>query len=97
MKKYSVWANKGDKIGHTLMAGLDPLTFNDGSIDPDAEIMLYSFDAETYEEAMSIYHIRQGWAPYKPGGDSEYCPKCSAIFYPNGSGECWQCHFQSNV
>jgi hypothetical protein len=95
VKKYSVWSTKDDPIGHTLMEGLEPLTFNDGSKDPDAELMLYSFEAETFEEAMSIYYIRQGWVPYKRDGEAEPCPKCGALYYPKGSGECWQCHYNS--
>ncbi len=93
MTKYSVWATKGDLIGHTLMEGVEPLRFNDGTKDPEAEVMLYSFEAETYEEAMSIYYLRQGWAPYKPEGEAEPCPKCGSNYYPKGSGYCWKCSY----
>ena len=79
------------------MTGIKPLAFKDGTVDPDSEIMLYSFDAATYEGAMAIYYIRQGWSPYEPDGESESCPKCNAIFYPSGSGECWQCHYSIYV
>src|SRR5437867_11496871 len=32
--------------------------------------LLLSVDADSYEEAMAIYHLRMGWAPYRPEGES---------------------------
>ena len=52
---------------------------------------LFEFEAHTGEEASSIYNLRMGWGPYKPMGTPEPCPKCSAWFYPEGSGDCWRC------
>jgi hypothetical protein len=52
---------------------------------------LFEVHASTWEEAMSIYHLRMGWEPYVPGGEPEPCPRCEAFFYPDGSGECWRC------
>ena len=52
---------------------------------------LYEFEAATQEEAHSIHNLRMGWGPYKPMGDPKPCPKCSAWFYPEGSGQCWRC------
>ncbi|MGI0118258.1 hypothetical protein [Zooshikella sp. RANM57] len=65
-KTYSVWALEGEDIGHTLMEGEDPLQFHNGEVDEECEVRLYSFEAASHEEAMSIYYLRQGWAPYKP-------------------------------
>jgi len=52
---------------------------------------LFEVDAHTFEEALAIYHLRMGWEPFQPEGDGEPCPKCAAMFYPKGSGECWRC------
>ena len=61
-----------------------------GLIAPDAEF-LWSIEADTPEEAMSVYHLRMGFEPFVPSGDPEPCPKCGAWFYPDGSGYCWHC------
>ncbi|MEM5733839.1 hypothetical protein AAEI00_19320 [Shewanella algae] len=89
---YSAWALKGEKIAHTIVAGEEPFKFADGSIDKDCEERLYIIEAETYEEAMAIYHLRQGWEPYLPIGKPEPCPSCGSTIYPGSSGECWKCH-----
>ena len=36
-----------------------------GLMEPE-HIALYSFKAESWTEAMTIYHEIQGWEPYKP-------------------------------
>jgi hypothetical protein len=92
-KKYSVWALEGENIGHCLVEGEGPLQFANGEIDDECEIRLYTFEAASLEEAMSIYHLRQGWVPYKPEGKAEPCPNCGAMYYPKGSGECWRCEY----
>ena len=51
----------------------------------------YAIEADTYEEACAIHNLRQGWGVYKPMGEPQNCPKCNSWFYPEGSGECWQC------
>jgi hypothetical protein len=61
-----------------------------GLIDPNG-IMLYQIQADTWEEASAIHALRMGWSPYRPEGEPMSCPKCSAIYYPMGSGECWRC------
>ena len=53
--------------------------------------LLWEIDAHTYEEMMSIHNLRCGFGPYIPMGEPENCPKCSAYFYPQGSGDCWRC------
>jgi len=52
---------------------------------------LWRIEAATWEEAMSIYNLRMGFGPYKPNGQPARCPRCSGWYYPEGSGECWQC------
>lgn len=56
----------------------------------DAEF-LYSFVASTGEEARAIHSLRMGWGAYHPIGDPSPCPTCDAMFYPQGSCECWRC------
>lgn len=52
---------------------------------------LYHIDAETWEEAMTLHHLRQGWEPYNPGKADE-CSVCGALYYPEGSGVCYRGH-----
>ena len=53
--------------------------------------LLFSVDADTFEEAMAIFHLRMGYEPFSPIGESSPCPKCGAQLYASGSGECWRC------
>ncbi len=53
--------------------------------------LLWEFDAATDEEAMCIHFLRLGWHPYRPNGDVSQCPTCGAMYYPEGSGQCWKC------
>ena len=94
-KVYTAWAIEGEKHPHCLVEGEEPLRFNDGSTDPDCQIALWRIEACTWEEASAIYHIRQGWEPYKPEGQGSECPECGRIYYPDGSGECWNCGHRS--
>jgi hypothetical protein len=52
---------------------------------------VFQIEANTYEEAMAVRNIRLGYDPYRPVGDSAPCPSCAAEYWPEGSGECWQC------
>ena len=52
--------------------------------------LLFEVSAETFEEAMSIYHLRMGFEPYIPAGEPAQCPVCGAWYYPKGSGQCWR-------
>jgi len=56
-------------------------------------LLLYEFEAATWEEAMAVHHIRMGWRPYVPEGEAEVCPVHGGyvVFYPDGSGTCWKC------
>ena len=57
-------------------------------------VLLYSVDACSWEEAMAIHHLRQGFEPYQAEGDPEPCPQgCSTHYYPGGSGICPLCGF----
>jgi hypothetical protein len=58
---FTAWGLENEKLPHALVGGEDPITFNDGSVDPDCQKRFYTIEACTWEEAMAIYHLRQGW------------------------------------
>ncbi|WP_148314563.1 hypothetical protein [Sorangium cellulosum] len=87
MSTWTVWSNP-ERSEVALVRGEDPPRFADGTPMPDVEILLWKIEAATYEEAAAVHHLRMGWEPYRPVGDPEPCPRCSAMFYPDGSGEC---------
>jgi hypothetical protein len=53
--------------------------------------LLWEIHVATLEEALAVYHLRMGFEPYVPEGNPQPCPKCGAVFYPEGSGQCWRC------
>jgi hypothetical protein len=62
-----------------------------GSISDGAKL-LYRVEADTFEEALAVHHIKMGWRPFVPMGEATECPRgCGAMFYPEGSGECPKC------
>jgi hypothetical protein len=90
MKTYSAWTNTdGDQV--TFVEGHDRPRGLNGKFMPGADIHLWSLEAQTWEEAQAIKHLRLGFEPYKPSGEAQPCPKCEAFYYPKGSGECWRC------
>jgi hypothetical protein len=90
MGTYSAWKGSNGK-GGTLIAGDGPPRFVDGTLMPDCELLLWKFDAATFEEASAIHHLRMGDGGYMAHGNPAPCPKCGAMYYPEGSGECWRC------
>ena len=91
---YTAWGLEDEEYPCMLVAGDQPLTFNDGTIDPDCQKRFYTITACNHEEAMSVYYLRQGWAPYRPEGPPSPCPECGALYYPKGGGECWSCSYE---
>jgi hypothetical protein len=90
MKSYSSWTGSDGK-GRTLVEGVErPRTLN-GKHMIDTEVLLWTIQAETWEEASAIHFLRIGHGGYQPHGDVKPCPKCSAMYYPEGSGDCWRC------
>jgi hypothetical protein len=57
----------------------------------DSAVLLYVVEADTWEEAMAVHHLRMGYQPYRPLGSATPCPRCRALIYSEGSGECWRC------
>jgi hypothetical protein len=53
--------------------------------------LAWRFEAATWEEANAIHSLRMGWEPYRPAGRPAPCPACGAMYYPEGSAQCWQC------
>lgn len=89
MTIYEAWSASENQMTISTATGIAKQQAS-GILKADAEL-LYRFEAATWEEAMAIHHLRQGWEPYIPSGESKSCPKCGSIFYPEGSGQCWRC------
>jgi hypothetical protein len=95
MKKiYTTWGFEKDNQPHTLVEGEGPLRFANGEVDCECEKLFWTIEACSYEKAMSIYYLRQGWYPYKHEGEAEPCPKCGGLLYPKSSGQCWRCDYR---
>jgi hypothetical protein len=95
MKTYSVWTSpKQERVQTiTFVEGKERPRSLNGAFMPDTEVLLFTIDAATWEEAQAIKHLRMGWEPYKPQGGPKPCPRCEAVYYPEGKGECWQCGY----
>ena len=89
LKIFTAWGTKGTP--NTLVDGEGRPKFANGTLMPNCDELIFTIQAATWEEAMAIYNIRLGHDPYRPIGKPEKCPKCGAVFYPKGSGECWRC------
>ena len=87
LTKYEAWETE-DGTAFFSSAQFEELRANPAML---LKKKLYEFEAATGEEASSIHNLRMGFGPYKPMGEPQPCPKCSAWFYPEGSGQCWRC------
>ena len=87
---YTAWGRKSDTRPHTLVGGEGPPRFANGQPQPDCERCFWTIHANTWEEAMAVHNLRQGFMPYHPGPAAD-CPTCGATIYPEGSGRCWSC------
>lgn len=87
MTQYEAWECE-DGVALFDSAQLDQMRAN-----PNMKLTrkLYEFEAATGEEASAIHNLRMGFGPYTPIGEPAPCPRCSAWFYPAGSGQCWRC------
>ena len=91
--KYEAWDSEEDGVIAFAPADAMAREKDRGQLGKNAKL-LYTFEAATFEEALAVHHIRMGWEPFKPMGDSEKCPnKCGALYYPRGSSQCWNCGF----
>ena len=65
MKTYTAWGNnKGDV--ETFVEGTSRSCFADGTPQPDCEELMWCIEAETWEDEMAAYHVRQGWEAMQP-------------------------------
>jgi hypothetical protein len=87
---YQVWSDPEDN-SLSLLRFQDVKQSRDQGQLSNRAVLRYNFIANTGEEAASIRNLREGWAPYLPMGDAAPCPKCGAMFYPEGYGDCWRC------
>ena len=94
LKKYSVWSNDEGDV-YSVTTGEERPKYANGEYEKDAKELLFIIEACNWEEAMAIYNLRLGYNPYKPQGESAPCPRCGANYYPEGSGQCWKCDFQT--
>ena len=94
-KTYSAWGEKESEDANCLVEGEGPPCFANGEVDETSSEFFFKIYAASWEEAMAIYHLRQGWEPYNPNGEPKQCPSCNAIYYPEGSGQCWKCSYEN--
>lgn len=59
MNKYSVWHDELDD-SFTVVEGIEQPTHEPNSI------LVKTFEAESWNDAMTQYHVWQDWEPYKP-------------------------------
>lgn len=89
---FSAWRSP-DGTEVSFAEGVNPPLLGDGSPVSDGAVLLWRIEAGSYEEAMAIRIIRLGYGAYVPHGPAAACPKCTSIYYPEGSGQCWNCDF----
>jgi hypothetical protein len=77
-----------------MTIGSDIPRFANGTPQSEKNVLVFTIEARTWEEAMAIRNLRLGWEPYQPG-DPQDCPSCSSKYYPGGYGECWNCGYQA--
>jgi hypothetical protein len=61
---YTAWGKDGE--ANTLIAGEGPPRFVDGTPFDDAQQLIWTIEAESWEEAMQKYDTLQGWGTYRP-------------------------------
>jgi hypothetical protein len=86
-RRYEAWETED---GHSFFVS-DQLSAHERNPAEKLVKKLFEVEADTFEEALSIYYLRMGRGPFTPVGDPEQCPTCGGWFYPQGSGECWRC------
>jgi hypothetical protein len=87
-RRYEVWVSGEESTLATPESIVERKS--QGLLNPEATLR-YVIEANTWEEASAIYHLRSGFGPYQPLGLAAPCPQCAALCYPEGSGQCWQC------
>jgi len=83
---FSAWGMEGCELAYRLAEGTDRPPHSE-----ETPRLLWTVEAGSFEEAMAIRNLRNGWEPYCPSGEPSACPKCAAIYYPDDFGQCWRC------
>ena len=91
---FTAWGDEKSGIASTIVEGEGPPKFRNGELIPDSGVLLWRVELGSFEEVTAIRNLRNGWGPFEPEGDAEPCPKCGALFYPKGSGQCWRCDYR---
>lgn len=89
---FSAWSSP-DGTEITFAEGVNPPLLANGSPAAACNVLLWRVEAGSYEEAMAIRNIRLGYGAYVPCGAASACPKCASMYYPEGSGQCWNCDY----
>ena len=87
---FTAWRSS-DGLQISLVHGEGPPRFANGELQPNCEVLLWRIEVGSYEEAMAIHRLRLGWEPYVPEGEAAPCPCCGSMYYPENSGQCWNC------
>lgn len=61
---YTVWGPNG--LADTLVPGPGPPRFADGRLQNEGAELVWHILAASWEDAMTIYHEKQGWEAYRP-------------------------------
>lgn len=83
---FSAWGVEGCGLAYRLAEGTARPQFSE-----DTPVLLWSVEVGSFEEALAIRNLRNGWEPYTPIGEPSPCPVCAAIHYADDSGQCWRC------
>ena len=80
-KTYEMWEEFKEGISiHFLQKGGAQALQKKRMLDPSATLKL-RVQADTYEEALALFYMKLGWAPYVPNGDPAPCPNgCGGVF-----------------
>lgn len=65
--RFSIWEGEGI----TLVEGVDPPRYQDGTVQDAMAKCVYVFEAGSWEEACKIQHVYYDWEPYKPPDEDE--------------------------
>jgi len=87
---FTAWRSS-DGLQSSLVHDEGPPQFANKKLQPNCEVLLWRIEVGSYEEAMAIHRLRLGWEPYVPEGEAAPCPCCGSMYYPENSGQCWNC------
>ena len=73
---FSAWAASEAEPPFSLIEGEAQPRYANGQVMEDCRVRLFAIEACSWEEAMAIYHLRQGWEPYRPAEPAAQCPQC---------------------